>query len=82
MKKIFLLFAAACAFFACDPVHEDIGNDGHITADQLKSMTSITVDKAAVVPMVTRLLVRPLLLSMQSGILVARNSLVIMLGRR
>ena len=46
MKKIFLLFAAACAFFACDPVHEDIGNDGHITADQLKSMTSITVDKA------------------------------------
>ena len=47
MKKIFLVFAAVCALVACDPVHEDIGNSGHITADQLKSMFSITVDKAA-----------------------------------
>ena len=47
MKKIFLVFAAVCAIIACDPGHEDIGNAGHITADQLKSMTSITVDKAA-----------------------------------
>lgn len=46
MKKIFLLFTAACALVACDPVHEDIGNAGHITAEQLRSMTSITVDKA------------------------------------
>ena len=46
MKKIFLFFVVACAFFACDPVHEDIGNAGHITAEQLRSMTSITVDKA------------------------------------
>ena len=46
MKKIFLLFTAACALVACDPVHEDIGNGGHITAEQLRSMTSITVDKA------------------------------------
>ena len=47
MKKIFLMFVAICAFAACDPTHEKIGNDGHITADQLKSMTTITVDKAA-----------------------------------
>lgn len=47
MKKIILVFAAVCAIIACDPVHEDIGNAGHITADQLKSMTSISVDKAA-----------------------------------
>ena len=47
MKKIILVFAAVCAIIACDPIHEDIGNAGHITADQLKSMTSISVDKAA-----------------------------------
>ena len=47
MKKIFLIFAAVCAIVACDPTHEDIGNASHITADQLKSMTSISVDKAA-----------------------------------
>ena len=47
MKKIILVFAAVCAIIACDPGHEDIGNAGHITADQLKSMTTITVDKAA-----------------------------------
>ena len=41
------MFVAICAFAACDPTHEKIGNDGHITADQLKSMTTITVDKAA-----------------------------------
>ena len=46
MKKIFLIFAAVCAIVACDPTHEDIGNASHITADQLKSMFSITVDKA------------------------------------
>ena len=46
MKKIFLFFAAACAFAACDPVHEDIGNGGHITAEELKAKTTITVDKA------------------------------------
>ena len=48
MKKIlFLLCAAVCAFAACDPTHEDIGNGGHITAEQLNSMSSVTVDKAA-----------------------------------
>jgi hypothetical protein len=47
MKKIFLVFAAVCAIIACDPGHDDIGNAGHITADQLKSMTTISVDKAA-----------------------------------
>ena len=41
------MFVAICAFAACDPTHEKIGNDGHITADQLRSMTTITVDKAA-----------------------------------
>ena len=29
MKKIFLLFVAVCALFACDPTHEKISNDGH-----------------------------------------------------
>ena len=47
MKKIFLTFAAVCAIVACDPGHEDISNAGHITSEQLKQMTSITVDKAA-----------------------------------
>ena len=47
MKKIFLVFAAVCALVACDPNKEDIGNDTHITADQLKSMFTISVDKAA-----------------------------------
>jgi hypothetical protein len=47
MKKILLFFAAACVIVACDPTHEDISNDGHITAEQFKQMTSITVDKAA-----------------------------------
>ena len=47
MKKIlFLLCAAVCAFAACDPTHEDIGNGGHISAEQLNSMSSVTVDKA------------------------------------
>ena len=47
MKKIFLLFAAVCAFVACDPVSEDISNDGHITLDELIAKSSVTVDKAA-----------------------------------
>ena len=46
MKKILFLFAAAiCTFTACDPVHEDISNGGHITVDDLKAKTSVTVDK-------------------------------------
>ena len=44
MKKIFLLFVAACAFFACDPVHEDYSNGGSITPDQLRSMSTVTTD--------------------------------------
>ena len=47
MKKIFLLFAAVCAFVACDPTSEDIGNGGHITNEVLKAMSTVTVDKAA-----------------------------------
>lgn len=47
MKKIFLFFAAVCAIVACDPVQEDISNDGHITLDELKAKTTVTVDKAA-----------------------------------
>jgi hypothetical protein len=45
MKKIFLLFAAACAIVACDPTHEDISNSGHITIDELRAKTTMTVDK-------------------------------------
>ena len=47
MKKIFLLFVAVCALFACDPTHEKISNDGHISIDELKAKTIVTVDKAA-----------------------------------
>lgn len=47
MKKIFLLFAAACALVACDPTSEDISNGGHITVDELMAKSSVTVDKAA-----------------------------------
>ena len=46
MKKIFLFFAAVCALVACDPVEEDISNGGHITVDELKAKTTVTVDKA------------------------------------
>ena len=47
MKKIFLMFVAICAFAACDPTHEDISNAGHISLDELKAKTTVTVDKAA-----------------------------------
>lgn len=47
MKKIFLLFAAVCAFFACDPTQEDISNGSSITVDELKAMTTVTVDKSS-----------------------------------
>ncbi|MBO6032199.1 MAG: hypothetical protein J6Q22_12230 [Prevotella sp.] len=47
MKKILFLFVAAiCAFAACDPIHEDIGNAGHITLDELLAKTTVTTDKA------------------------------------
>jgi hypothetical protein len=46
MKKIFLMFVAICAFAACDPTHEKISNDGHISADELKAKSSVTVDIA------------------------------------
>lgn len=42
-----MLLAATCAFASCDPEQEDFSNDGHITADQLKSMSTVTVDKDA-----------------------------------
>lgn len=47
MKKIFMIIAAVCAFAACDPTHEDISNGGHITVDELKAKTTVTVDKAS-----------------------------------
>ena len=47
MKKIFLLFVAVCAFGACDPTHEDISNRGHISADELRAKSTVTVDKAS-----------------------------------
>ena len=48
MKKIlFLLVVTVCFFAACDPIHEDISNAGHITLDELKAKTTVTVDKAA-----------------------------------
>ena len=47
MKKIFLLFAAVGVFFACDPVHEKINNGDHITAEELKAMSTVIVDKVA-----------------------------------
>jgi len=46
MKKIFVIFAAVFAFGACDPTHEDISNGGHITVDELKAKSTVTVDKA------------------------------------
>lgn len=46
MKKIiFLLVIAVCAIVACNPVHEDISNGGHITADELKAKSTVVVDK-------------------------------------
>ena len=46
MKKIFLVFVAVCALVGCDPTHEDISNAGHISVDELKAKTTVTVDKA------------------------------------
>ena len=47
MKKIFLFFAAVSLLFACDPTSEDISNGGNITAEELKAMSTVTVDKDA-----------------------------------
>lgn len=45
MKKIlFLIVATVCGFAACDPVHEDISNNGEISLDELLAKTSVTVD--------------------------------------
>ena len=47
MKKIlFLLSAAVCLIVACDSLHEDISNDSNITVDELKAMSTVTVDKS------------------------------------
>ena len=46
MKKIFLLFAAVSALFACNPTHEDISNGGHITLDELLAKTTVKTDVA------------------------------------
>jgi hypothetical protein len=46
MKKIFLLFTVACVVASCDPTHEKISNDGHITIEELKAKSTVTVDKA------------------------------------
>ena len=44
MKKIFWLLSVIGLFVACDAVQEDISNGGHITLDELKAKTSVTVD--------------------------------------
>lgn len=46
MKKIFSVIIAVCAIWACDPTHEDINMGNHITVEQLKEMTTVTLDKA------------------------------------
>ena len=43
MNKIFLFLAAMCMLVACDPVSEDISNDGNITLDQLKQQSSVSL---------------------------------------
>ena len=45
MKKILFLLAGVFTFFACDPTHEDIGNDGHISLDDLIAKSTVTVDQ-------------------------------------
>ena len=40
------MLVAICAFAACDPTHEKINNGGHITIDELKAKTTVTVDQA------------------------------------
>ena len=40
------MLVAICAFAACDPTHEKINNGGHITVDELKAKTTVTVDQA------------------------------------
>ncbi len=45
MKKIFMLLFAICAIAACDPVQEDFKNGGHISVDELKAKSSVTLDK-------------------------------------
>jgi hypothetical protein len=47
MKKIFFLLAGVFTFFACDPIHEDVSKDGHITVEELMAKTTVTVDQAA-----------------------------------
>ncbi len=47
MKKIFILLAIVCGVVACDPVQEDISMGGNITVEQLREMTTVTLDKAA-----------------------------------
>lgn len=44
MKKIFMLLAAVCAFASCDPVSEDISNGGHITAEELRAQSTVTLN--------------------------------------
>ena len=39
-----MLLAAVCAFASCDPVSEDISNGGHITAEELRSQSTVTLD--------------------------------------
>ena len=41
------MFVAICAFAACDPTHEKIGNGSHITVDELKANTIVTTDFAS-----------------------------------
>lgn len=44
MKKIFLLIATVCGMTACEPEQEEISNGGHITVEELRSATTVSVD--------------------------------------
>ena len=46
-KNIFLTLVAVCSLVACNPMHEEIDNAGHITAEELRNLSSVTVDKDA-----------------------------------
>ena len=48
MKKIlFLLLVAVCVIVACNPVHEDVSNGGHITVEELRAKSTVIVDKVS-----------------------------------
>lgn len=47
MKKIFLFLASACALASCDPVSEDISNAGHMSKEEIRSKSEVSLDVAS-----------------------------------